>query len=210
MVAVGVTYIVVMQELSANLATGIVPFITALAQGMVIVSGIVVVPDALSAVLTDHGFLVQTIGAQRLAVEIRQFRQRKISPALTTYASSFVHIAYLQTEIAAPGNYPEAFIVIVYTWRIDAFQRIAHETVKLFEQVKNAGNDVFGAFRFALVANGIERQFHRIGRHDNAAHGFTEGLSAFFADKSLDFQRHITLLHLCKQDKRNIGQMKQD
>ena len=99
---------------------------------------------------------------------------------------------------------------IIRDFGLCPFQRIAHETVKLFEQVKNAGNDVLGAFRFALVANGIERQFHRFGRHDNAAHGFTEGLSAFFADESLDFQRHITLLRLCKQDKRNIGQMKQD
>ena len=88
--------IVFVDNTSAAEASVIVPVITVLAQGSVIIPGIGISPDTIAAFGTDQRGFAQTVGAKKRTVKIGQLFRRELLPTgfagfIVVHSSSSIH-----------------------------------------------------------------------------------------------------------------------
>ena len=91
LVAILIVGIVLMDDPAAVFAAGVVPVVAGLAEGGVVVSGIVVPVDALAAVGADHGLLIGTGFTELIIVHQDALTQRMGVPTVAAGKGVFFH-----------------------------------------------------------------------------------------------------------------------
>ena len=90
--------IVLMDHSSAILAGGVIPIITALTQGRVVVTGIIVCPKPLSAPLTAECFCLQAGSTKQIIIKLCQLQYRMQLAATITSSHFFFQVYYLHNK----------------------------------------------------------------------------------------------------------------